>query len=99
MDFLDIIPAGFFETAGLIVGLGANIVIGIQVFKEFKSHQPSSLSLGYVIGWWLIFVFWFFYGIRFDAVAITISNGLATLIQTILIFVVIRKKKTDPQSL
>jgi uncharacterized protein with PQ loop repeat len=93
MDILQSIPASIFETTGLIVGIGANIVIGIQVFKEYKSDQPSSLSLGYVVGWWLIFLFWFFYGLRFDAVAITISNGLATVIQTILFFVVIRKRK------
>lgn len=91
IDFLNNIPSSYFETAGLIVGLGANVVIGIQVYKEFKSKEVSSLSIGYVVGWWMIFVFWFFYGVRFDAMAITISNGLATLIQTMLIFAVIRK--------
>ena len=91
MEFLKNIPTSYFETAGLIVGLLANFVIGIQVYKEFKSTQKSSLSIGYVVGWWLIFVFWFFYGLRFDAMAITISNGLATCIQTMLILVVIRK--------
>lgn len=93
MNFLDSIPTSYFETAGLIVGLGANVVISLQVYKEFKSDQKSSLSLGYVIGWWLIFVFWFLYGLRFDAIAITISNGLATIIQTILIFAVFKKGK------
>jgi uncharacterized protein with PQ loop repeat len=93
MGFLENIPANVFETAGLIVGIGANIVISIQVFKEYKSSEASSLSLGYVIGWWLIFLFWLLYGLRFDALAITISNGLATLIQTILILVVVKKKK------
>ncbi len=92
MDFLDNISANFFETAGLIVGIGANIVIGIQVFKEYKSPRASSLSMGYVIGWWLIFVFWFLYGVRFDAMAITISNALAAIIQTVLFFVVTKKK-------
>lgn len=92
MNFLDGISVAFFETAGLIVGLGANLVIAIQVWKEYKSQQPSSLSYGYVIGWWFIFVFWFFYGVRFDAMAITISNGLATLIQTVLLLVVMKKK-------
>ena len=92
MNFLDNIPASFFENAGLIVGLGANIVIGFQVFKEYKSTQPSSLSLAYVGGWWLIFVFWFLYGVRFDAMAITLSNALAAIIQTIL-FIVVNKKK------
>lgn len=92
MDFLDNIPENFFETAGLIVGIGANIVIGIQVFKEYKSPRASSLSMGYVIGWWLIFVFWFLYGVRFDAMAITISNALAAIIQTVLFAVVTKKK-------
>jgi hypothetical protein len=93
MDFLNQIPTQYFETAGLIVGIGANVVISLQVYKEYKSTQISSLSKGYVIGWWLIFLFWFFYGLRFDALAITISNGLATLIQTVLIFIVFKKSK------
>jgi uncharacterized protein with PQ loop repeat len=93
MDFLDSIPTSYFETAGLIVGLGANVVISLQVFKEFKSDQKSSLSLGYVVGWWLIFIFWFLYGLRFDALAITISNGLALIIQSILIFAVVQKSR------
>jgi uncharacterized protein with PQ loop repeat len=63
------------------------------VFKEFKSDQKSSLSLGYVVGWWLIFIFWFLYGLRFDALAITISNGLALIIQSILIFAVVQKSR------
>ena len=92
MSFLDSIPVSFFETSGLIVGIGPNIVIALQVLKEYKSKQASSLSMGYVIGWWLIFLFWFFYGLRMAAIAITISNGLATLIQTILIIVVLSKK-------
>lgn len=92
MNFLDNISVAFFETAGLLVGLGANVVIAVQVWKEYKSQQPSSLSYGYVIGWWFIFLFWFFYGVRFDAMAITISNGLATLIQTALLLVVRNKK-------
>lgn len=95
MDFLENIPTSYFETAGLIVGIGANVVISLQVYKEFKSKQKSSLSLGYVIGWWLIFIFWFLYGIRFDALAIIISNSLATVIQTILIFVVVKKTRKD----
>jgi len=95
MEFLNNIPTSAFETAGLIVGLLANFVIGIQVYKEYKSAQTSSLSLGYVLGWWLIFVFWFLYGLRFDAIAITISNGLATFIQTLLILVVIKKNKKN----
>jgi uncharacterized protein with PQ loop repeat len=94
MDFFYQIPTQYFETAGLIVGLGANFVISLQVYKEYKSTQISSLSKGYVIGWWLIFVFWFFYGLRFDALAITISNGLATLIQTVLVFIVFKKSRT-----
>lgn len=94
MELLNNIPTSAFETAGLIVGLGANFVIAIQVYKEYKSKEKSSLSMGYVLGWLLIFVFWFFYGLRFSAIAITISNGLATLIQSILLFIVYKKIKS-----
>lgn len=92
MGFLDNIPVSVFETTGLIVGIGANIVIALQVYKEYKSDQQSSLSYGYIIGWWFIFFFWLLYGIRFDALAITISNGLATVIQSVLFWVVRQKK-------
>ncbi len=91
MDFLDGLSPNFFETSGLIVGISANVIIGIQVYKEYKSAQVSSLSLGYVTGWLFIFIFWFLYGIRFDAKAITISNALAASIQSLLLVVVIRK--------
>ena len=91
MDFLNGISTEFFETAGIVVGIGANVIIGIQVYKEYQSPQPSSLSLGYVIGWLFVFLFWFLYGIRFDAMAITISNALAATIQALLLVVVIRK--------
>jgi uncharacterized protein with PQ loop repeat len=93
MDFLNDIPAHIFETLGFIVGISANVVIAIQVYKEYKSSQPSSLSLGYVVGWWFIFLFWMIYGIRFDAQAIAISNALATFIQSTLWVVIMKKNQ------
>ena len=93
MDFLDFIPVYVFETVGFIAGFFASIVISIQVWREYKSKEESSLSLGYVIGWGLIFLFWGLYGVRFDAVAIYVSNAIAIIIQTILLVVIMRKRK------
>lgn len=92
MNFLDAIPEYIFESIGFIAGISACFVIAIQIVKEYKSTQPSSLSNGYIIGWGIIFVFWGLYGIRFDAMALWITNGVATLLQSVL-FIVVAKKR------
>lgn len=92
MNFLDFVPEYVFEIIGFVAGFSASFVIAIQIKKEYVSAQPSSLSHGYLIGWGLIFFFWGLYGIRFDAIALWLTNGIAVILQTIL-FVIIFKKK------
>ncbi|HPG08488.1 MAG TPA: hypothetical protein P5275_08440 [Saprospiraceae bacterium] len=98
MDLLDRIPVTYFETVGTFVGLFACSMIALQVVREWRLKTPSSLSLGYLVGWILIFFFWWLYGIRFNTFAILVSNAIATTLQTILLIVVLRKRKRSSQS-
>lgn len=69
MDYLMSIPADLFEIIGLIAGFSACFVVLIQVIKEYKTSDPSSLSNTFLIGWLLIYTFWLLYGIRFETKA------------------------------
>ncbi len=93
MDFLDTIPEYIFETIGFVAGICGCLVIAIQVIKEYKTEVTSSLSYGYIVGWAVIFVFWCFYGIRFDAMALTVTNAIATVLQITLFLVVLKKAR------
>ncbi len=92
MDFLDFIPEYIFEMAGLFAGFSAWCVIIIQVVKEYKSSEPSTLSFTYTMGWGVIYLFWALYGIRIDATAIWITNGVAFILQGVL-YVITRIKR------
>ena len=93
MNFLDFIPEYIFETIGFIAGIFACFVIAIQIFKEYKSQEQSSLSYGYIIGWGIIFIFWGLYGLRFDAKALWLTNGVGTVLQVLLLLVVLKKRR------
>jgi uncharacterized protein with PQ loop repeat len=95
MNFLDFIPENGFETVGIIIGLLTCIIIFFQVIKEYRSKEKSTLSFSYVFGWVLIFTFWTFYGIRFRALAILLTNGTAFLLQIAMLIVVLRKAKMN----
>lgn len=97
MELLNRIPVSYFETVGTFVGLFACSMIALQVIREWRIKSPSSLSLGYLIGWILIFFFWWLYGIRFNTFAILVSNAIAMTLQTILLVVVLRKRKRSSQ--
>lgn len=93
MDFLYHIPESIFETIGVIFGFGACFVIAIQVYKEYRSNTPSTLSLGFLIGWIFIYLFWGLYGVRFGAMALWLTNGIAVIVQTALLVIVLKKRK------
>ena len=80
------------EIAGTLAGLFGCVCIALQVIKEFTSKGPSSLSMGYMIGFLAIFIFWTLYGIRFRRAALWSTNGLAALLQAALIVVAMMKK-------
>ncbi|QKX06707.1 hypothetical protein HN014_17890 [Aquimarina sp. TRL1] len=93
MDVFYEIPASAFEVMGLIVGFSVSIITAIQISKEYKSKEKSSLSAGYVIGWVFVYGFWALYGVRFKAEALWITNGLALVLQLVLCMIVLRKSK------
>jgi uncharacterized protein with PQ loop repeat len=92
MDFLDFVPVAMFEGMGIFAGLSACFVVLVQVLKEYRSNDPSSLTNIFLFGWLLIYLFWCFYGIRFDAIAMWFTNGIAFTLQVLLCVVVIRKR-------
>ncbi|MCM4152993.1 hypothetical protein DHD05_15490 [Arenibacter sp. N53] len=96
MNIIHSIPENIFESIGIAAGLSACLVIAIQVYKEFRYKGPSSLSNGFIFGWVFIYLFWCFYGIRFNTVALWLTNAIAVVIQLLLCFIVIRKRKIYP---
>ena len=92
MDFLDGINESVFEAMGTIFGLLACSTLLIQLIKEIQSETRSSISNYYLIGWVLIFLFWGLYGVRFRAIALYITNGIALILQVLLCIVIFRKK-------
>ena len=96
MNFIYNIPENIFESIGIAAGLSACLVIAIQVYKEFKFKGPSSLSNGFIFGWVFIYLFWCLYGIRFNTVALWLTNSITVMLQLTLCFVVIKKRRTYP---
>ena len=94
MSLIEQIPTSFFETAGVLAGLLACMTIVVQILKEYRSNAPSSLALSNVLGWILIYLFWGLYGVRFNAIALWLTNGIALLLQLYLSFVLYQKRAT-----
>jgi uncharacterized protein with PQ loop repeat len=90
--FLFDISESIFETLGVIFGVGACFVIALQVHKEKTSAKPSSLSMGFLVGWIFIYLFWGLYGLRFNAVALWLTNAIAMVLQIAMFIVVVKKK-------
>ena len=97
MDFIKSIPATSFEFIGILAGLAGCFVLSVQLIKEYKSDIPSSLSSTFLIGWLFIYAFWGFYGIRFDTVALWLTNTIAVIIQISLCIVVFKKRRGASQ--
>ena len=93
MNFLEFIPAPVFEAIGTVAGLAACSVLLIQIIKEYKSKEKSSLSMPFVVGWIFIYFFWELYGLRFNTVALYITNGIAIVLQVSLLIIIKRKNK------
>ena len=90
---MDSVPERVFEVVGILVGLATCLVILFQFIKELRDPSPSSMGVTYVIGWLFIFIFWFMYGVRFHAMAIILTNSVATVLQMGLLAVVFHKRK------
>ena len=85
------IPEKYFEIAGTGFGLLASVSIAVQVYKEFTTDTPSTVSVLYALGFLAIFVFWTLYGVRFKRVALWLTNGIATFMQVLLLVAILVK--------
>lgn len=92
MKILQSIPESIFETLGLFIGFFVCFITIIQIFKEYKSKNKSTLSVGYVLGWVFVYAFWTIYGLRFEALALSITNALALCIQIVLCIIIFKKR-------
>ena len=79
------IPDSVFEATGTVVGFAASLLIAIQIHAELVRESQSTLSICYVGGFMLIFLFWTVYGLRFKRLAIWLTNGTATVLQATLL--------------
>tara|TARA_R110002049_G_scaffold47596_2_gene137133 strand:+ start:289760 stop:290059 length:300 start_codon:yes stop_codon:yes gene_type:complete len=91
-DFLRSIPASLFELIGIIAGLTGCLILLIQLIKESKSNNPSSLTTAFLMGWLFIYAFWGLYGMRFETIALWFTIAIAFVLQLILCTVVFKKK-------
>jgi len=85
------VPQKYFEIAGTVVGFVASASIASQVYAECTTDRPSTVSTLYAVGFLAIFLFWTLYGLRFGRAALWITNGVAVLMQAVLLFVILLK--------
>ncbi|HEY3333475.1 MAG TPA: hypothetical protein VGK19_25815 [Capsulimonadaceae bacterium] len=76
------------EIAGTLAGFSGCGCIVAQLWHEWNSHGPSSLSTGYLVGFLVIFAFWTAYGVRFSRPALWLTNGIGAALQALLLAVV-----------
>ncbi len=76
---------------GVVVGLFACLTITHQIWHEWSIPGPSSVSLTFVGGFFLIYGFWFLYGLRFSRMGIWLPNSIAICLQLLFAGLVIAK--------
>lgn len=69
------------ELTGTGFGLVACSAIVSQIYSEWHSSLPSSLSTYYLVGFAVIYLYWFAYGVRFRHVGVWLPNLVAALLQ------------------
>ncbi|MBN2007771.1 hypothetical protein JW960_00330 [candidate division KSB1 bacterium] len=84
---LTAIPDKIWEGIGTVIGFSASIFIAVQIITELKTAGPSTLSTYFVSGFFVIYFFWFLYGVRYQRFAIWFTNALAALLQLILLII------------
>jgi len=94
LSFLEKTSAKTWESAGTIVGLSACSFIALQLQHEWSTEAPSSLSLYHLVGFIFVYLFWFFYGLRFRHIGVWLPNAVATILQLLLFIYVMLKNAT-----
>ncbi len=79
------LPERYFEAAGVCIGFTGPVLIGPQIRAEWLNAAPSTLSPAYLAGFLGVYLFWFFYGLRFRRVAVWFGNLLAVVLQAALL--------------
>jgi len=82
--FLDKISDKAWEAAGAVFGLSACSLIAVQLYQEWSTDGPSSLSWPYLIGFTFVYLFWFLYGLRFKHIGVWLPNAFTTILQLLL---------------
>lgn len=75
----------YWDWMGIVVGLLGCMAQSTQVYSEWQRTEPSGLSLGFVLGYLLVFAFWLAYGLFFRRPAIIVTNALALILQSLLL--------------
>ena len=71
------------DNLGVLVGVVACGSIGYQVLHEWRTSAPSSVSIWFVLGFLLVYLFWFLYGVRFGRRGIWLPNAVAAVLQVV----------------
>ena len=90
---LEKIPGRYFEVVGTGFGLLASVSIASQVWHEYATVARSTLSPLYAASFLAIFLFWTLYGLRFQRPAMWVTNGLAVVMQLLLLAVILMKAR------
>ncbi|NTS76258.1 hypothetical protein HR060_05195 [Catenovulum sp. SM1970] len=77
------------DLMGILVGLMGCFAQSTQVISEWQRTGESSLSISFVLGYLLVFGFWFAYGLFFKRAAIIITNAIALALQAGLLLAVL----------
>jgi len=88
---LGVISDRAWDNLGVLVGVLACGTIGHQVSYEWRTSAPSSVSIWFVLGFLLVYAFWFFYGVRFGRRGIWLPNAVAAVLQLLFAAVVLAK--------
>jgi uncharacterized protein with PQ loop repeat len=79
------------DNLGVLVGGLACGTIGYQVLHEWRTAAPSSVSIWFVVGFLLVYLFWFLYGLRFCRRGIWLPNAIAAILQILFAVVILTK--------
>ncbi len=79
------------DNLGVVFGFIACSAIARQVVHEWRIPEQSSVSLWFVVGFLLVYLFWFLYGLRFARRGIWLPNAIASGLQIVLMVIVVSK--------
>ncbi|MDO8836300.1 MAG: hypothetical protein Q7V01_11935 [Vicinamibacterales bacterium] len=91
MRVLKTVSDAAWENTGIAVGAIACSTLVHQILHEWRTPGPSSVSLWFVAGFLLVYVFWFLYGARYGRRGIWLPNAAAAVLQTVLGVVIVAK--------